>query len=263
MLFYEQNTISLYSWFLLVLSCNIFLMTFHGSIFLHIKLGPTTTSSPRRRGRGLHNPDSSNDQIRCFWLAEVRNFTNIIIELVIPTPKLPQRPYAVSQLKISSWDEKLSWREKQKRFDTKKSFWLDKSRLDEIKSHLNEIKCRHDEMSVVRKKLDLFKWHFSISVYSPIIRLWLHLFKRISLLVTPHDVFPISRYYPQFSRISIHLLPCWTLHSCISQVLPQLSCGDTGWTWFEESGIGLCNTGNYSSGEIYERNISMATTIAG
>ena len=80
MSFYQQNTISLYSWFLLVLSCNIFLMTFHGSIFLNIKLRPTTTSSPRRRGRGLHNPDSSHDQIRCFWLAEVRNFTNIMIE---------------------------------------------------------------------------------------------------------------------------------------------------------------------------------------
>ena len=80
MSFYQQNTISLYNWILLVLSCNIFLMTFHGSIFLNIKLGPFTTSSPRRRGRGLHNPDSSHDQIRCFWLAEVRNFTNIMIE---------------------------------------------------------------------------------------------------------------------------------------------------------------------------------------
>ena len=75
MSFYQQSTISLYSWFLLVFSCNISPMTFHGSIFLNIKLGPTTTSSPRRRGRGLHNPDSSHDQIRCFWLAEVRNFT--------------------------------------------------------------------------------------------------------------------------------------------------------------------------------------------
>ena len=78
--FYQQNTISLDSCFLLVLSCNIFLMTFHGSIFLNIKLGPTTTSSPRRRGHGLHNPDSSHDQIRCSWLAEVRNLTNIMIE---------------------------------------------------------------------------------------------------------------------------------------------------------------------------------------
>ena len=80
MSFYQQDTVSLYSWFLLVLSFNIFLMTFQGSIFLNIKLGPTTTSSQRRRGRGLHNPDSSHDQIRCFWLAEVRNFTNIMIE---------------------------------------------------------------------------------------------------------------------------------------------------------------------------------------
>ena len=80
MSFYQQSTISLYSWFLLVLSCNIFLMTFHGPIFLNIKLGPTTTSSPRRPGCGLHNPDSSHDQIRFFWLAEVRNFTNIMIE---------------------------------------------------------------------------------------------------------------------------------------------------------------------------------------
>ena len=82
MSFYQQSTISLYSWFLLVLSCNIFLMTFQGSIFMNIKLGPTTTSSPRRRGRVLHNPDSSHDQIRCFWLAEVRNFTDIMIEYI-------------------------------------------------------------------------------------------------------------------------------------------------------------------------------------
>ena len=82
MSFYQQSTISLYSWFLLVLSCNIFLMTFHGSIFLNIKLGPATTSSPRRRGRGLHNLDSLHDQIRFFWLAEVRNFPNIMIEYI-------------------------------------------------------------------------------------------------------------------------------------------------------------------------------------
>ena len=53
---------------------------FHGSIFLNFKLGPTTTSSPRRQGHGLHKPDLSHDQIRCYWLAEVRNFTNIMIE---------------------------------------------------------------------------------------------------------------------------------------------------------------------------------------
>ena len=41
------------------------------------------TSSPRRGGGGLHNPDASFDQIQCFWLAEVRNFTNIMIELMI------------------------------------------------------------------------------------------------------------------------------------------------------------------------------------
>ena len=81
----SQQPISLYSWFLLVLSCNIFLMIFHESIFLTIKLGPTMTSSPRRQGHGLHNPDSSHDQIRCFWLAEVRNFTNIMIECAIKT----------------------------------------------------------------------------------------------------------------------------------------------------------------------------------
>ena len=40
------------------------------------------TSSPRRRGCGLHNPDSSHDHIQCFWLAEVRNFTNIMIGYV-------------------------------------------------------------------------------------------------------------------------------------------------------------------------------------
>ena len=62
-------------------------MTFHESIFLNIKLEPTTTSSPRKRGRGLQNPDSSHDQIQCFWLAEVRNFTNIMIEL---SPIRPQ-----------------------------------------------------------------------------------------------------------------------------------------------------------------------------
>ena len=98
MSFYQQSTISLYSWFLLVLSCNIFLMTFHGSIFLSIKLGPTMTSSPRWRGRGLHNLDSSHDQIRCFWLAEVRNFTNIMIEYGL----LPQvvKPYHLCAITI-------------------------------------------------------------------------------------------------------------------------------------------------------------------
>ena len=60
-------------------------MTFHGSILLNIKLEPTTTSSPRRRGRGWHNPDSSHDQIQCFWLAEVRNFTNIMKEYQLQT----------------------------------------------------------------------------------------------------------------------------------------------------------------------------------
>ena len=55
-------------------------MTFYESIFLNIKLKPTTTSSRRRRGRELHDPDSSRDQIQCFLLAEVRNFTNIMIE---------------------------------------------------------------------------------------------------------------------------------------------------------------------------------------
>ena len=70
---------------LLALSCSIFLTTFHASIFLNIKLEPTMTSSPRRRSYGLHNPDSSHDPIRCFWLAEVRNFTNIMIELLTST----------------------------------------------------------------------------------------------------------------------------------------------------------------------------------
>ena len=32
-------------------------------------------------GINSYNHDSSHDQIRCFWLAEVRNFTNIMIEL--------------------------------------------------------------------------------------------------------------------------------------------------------------------------------------
>ena len=90
--FYHQSTISLYSWFLSDLFCKIFLMKFHGSIFLNIKLRPTTTSSPRKRGRGLHNPDSSHDQIRCFWLAEVRNFTNIMIELTTDSTKPLPKP---------------------------------------------------------------------------------------------------------------------------------------------------------------------------
>ena len=44
-------------------SCPVvyFLLTFHGSIFLNIKLEPTTTLSPRRRSHGLHNPHSSHD----------------------------------------------------------------------------------------------------------------------------------------------------------------------------------------------------------
>ena len=73
-------TISLYSWFFVSLVLQYILVTFHGSILLNIKLGPTTTSSPRRRGRGLHKPDSSHDQIRCFWFAEVINYINIMIE---------------------------------------------------------------------------------------------------------------------------------------------------------------------------------------
>ena len=46
----------------------------------NIQLEPTMTSSPRRRSSGLQNPDSSHDQIQCFWLAEVRNYTNNMIE---------------------------------------------------------------------------------------------------------------------------------------------------------------------------------------
>ena len=95
MSFYQQNTISLYSWFLLVLSCNIFL-TFHGSIFLNIKLGPTTTWFPRRRGRGLYNPDCSHDQILFFWLAEDRNFTNIMIECGICEMALSKKIFNIS-----------------------------------------------------------------------------------------------------------------------------------------------------------------------
>ena len=38
------------------------------------------TSSPGRRSCGLHNFDSSRDQIQCIWLAEVRHFTNIMID---------------------------------------------------------------------------------------------------------------------------------------------------------------------------------------
>ena len=83
MSFYQQSTISLYDWFFVSLVLQYILMTYHGSIFLNIKLELTTTSSPRRRGRGLHNPDSSHDHIECFWLAEVRNLTNIMIELLI------------------------------------------------------------------------------------------------------------------------------------------------------------------------------------
>ena len=119
MLFYQHSTISLYSWFLLVLSCNIFLMTFHGFIFLNIKLGPITTSSPRRRGRGLHNPDSSHDQIRCFWLAEVRNFTNIMIELFTKAQSQLSSTYSSlcevrynkhKSYKAGNWVEIISWR---------------------------------------------------------------------------------------------------------------------------------------------------------
>ena len=60
------------------------LMTFSASIFLNFKLEPTMTSSPRRQSRGLHNPYSSHDQIQCFWLAEVWNFTTIMIEYNTP-----------------------------------------------------------------------------------------------------------------------------------------------------------------------------------
>ena len=52
-------------------------------LVLNIKLETTTTLSPRRRSHGLHNPDSSHDQIQCLLLAEVRNFTNILIDYLI------------------------------------------------------------------------------------------------------------------------------------------------------------------------------------
>ena len=58
----------------------IMLMIFRASMFLNMKLEPTMTSSPRRRSRGLHNPDSSHDPIQCKF---VRNFTNIMTELHI------------------------------------------------------------------------------------------------------------------------------------------------------------------------------------
>ena len=85
MSFYQTEcNFSLQLIFFLVLSCSLFSNDISWSHFPeNIKLEPTTTSSPRRRGHELHNPDASNDQIRCFWLAEVRHFTNIMIEIVI------------------------------------------------------------------------------------------------------------------------------------------------------------------------------------
>ena len=69
--------------FVLVLSCSLFSNDMWWIHFpVNIKLEPTTTSSPRRRGRGLHTPVLPHDQIQCFWLAEVRNFSNIMIECV-------------------------------------------------------------------------------------------------------------------------------------------------------------------------------------
>ena len=47
------------------------------------------TSSPRRRSRALHSPDSSRDQIQWFKLAEVQNFTNIMIEFETMASVLP------------------------------------------------------------------------------------------------------------------------------------------------------------------------------
>ena len=68
--------------FSLVLPGSMFLMTFHASIFLNIKLEPTKTLSPRRLSGGLHQLaiGSSYDQIQCFWLVEVPYFTNTMIE---------------------------------------------------------------------------------------------------------------------------------------------------------------------------------------
>ena len=54
--------------------CSIFQVTFHKSIFLNIQLGPTMTSSPRRRRHGLHNSDSSCDQIQCSMIGRGLKF---------------------------------------------------------------------------------------------------------------------------------------------------------------------------------------------
>ena len=80
MSFYQQSTILLYSFFYQPCSAVYFLMTFNASVFLNIELEPTMALSPRRRSRGLHNPDSPRDQIRWFWLAEFPNFANIMME---------------------------------------------------------------------------------------------------------------------------------------------------------------------------------------
>ena len=59
--------------------CSV-LNDIHASIIIDITLQPSMIWFPWIRSHGLHNYDSSFDQNQCFWLSEVRNFTNAMIE---------------------------------------------------------------------------------------------------------------------------------------------------------------------------------------
>ena len=68
--------------------------------------------------------------------------------------------------------------------------------------------------------------------------------------------FPPFRYFPNFSESQKHALAI-EYHVYISQVSPQLSCGDTCqiWMWSKESNRYFCKIENFACGEISERSL--------
>ena len=68
---------------------------------------------------------------------------------------------------------------------------------------------------------------------------------------------PLFCYFLNFSALSKHVLAI-EYHVYIWQVLPQLSCGDTGqiWMWFEESNMYFCYVERFAYGEINEQSFS-------
>ena len=83
-----------------------------------------------------------------------------------------------------------------------------------------------------------------------------YLFKRDTLWGLLSQ-FPPFRYFPNFSALSKQTLAI-EYHVYISQVSPQLSCGDICqiWMWFEKSYMYFCHIENFAYGENNERSFS-------